>query len=119
MFLDALRKLPVEDGFKCTFAPTPAHAIDMLKFLVPDFIFIGLNAPDRVEQELLSFLINKERLKHTDLCFYTTYVTVELKKMAASLGAECIQKTNSIDMLVSDLKPLFVTGKKSIYSAVS
>ena len=117
-FLDALRKLPAEDGFKCTFAPTAAHAIAMLKFLVPDFIFIGLNAPGIAGEELISFLMRKPELKNTKLCFYMPHITVELQKVAAGLGAECIRKTDSIHILVNELEPLLADSKKSIYTAI-
>jgi DNA-binding response OmpR family regulator len=117
-FLDALRKLPGDDGFKCTFAATTVQAISMLKFLVPDFIFIGLNVEDRGGSELISFLTTKDQLKNTPICFYISQVNDGVYKMANDLGAICLTKTGSIDRLSSDLESLFKAGRRTSYQTV-
>src|SRR5262245_16732676 len=107
IFLDALREVPDGDGFKCTFANSSLNAVEMLKFLVPDFIFIDLNIPRMNGLEFINFVRKQPHLAKTHFCLYSIHINEETERIAGSLGATCIQKTGTIDELVKELKALF------------
>jgi hypothetical protein len=68
IFLDALRNVPEEDGFKCTYAATASQASEMLKFLVPDFILVSQEISNN--QELLSMISKRPKLEGIKLFLY-------------------------------------------------
>lgn len=47
LFLNALRVVPTEDGFKCTHADSVIKAVGLLKKLIPHFIFINSAIPEK------------------------------------------------------------------------
>ena len=68
VFLEALKDISVEDGFKCTYATGPAHAAEMLKYLSPDFIFVGPNVSQLDYADLLAYL--QRHIHHHDARVY-------------------------------------------------
>lgn len=106
IFMDALRKVPHDDGFKCTYAGSAAQAMEMLKYLVPDYIFTDFNGHDANSTDLLSFIKGQERLEKTKLCIYSSDINGNTHK-AAAMGAHYIQKTDAIDVLASGLSRFF------------
>lgn len=43
LFNEALKNVP--GSFKCTYASSGLHALEMLNYIQPDFIFINFNMP--------------------------------------------------------------------------
>jgi len=115
IFMDALRKVPSDDGFKCTYANSSSQAIDMLKYLVPDYVFADFNMPGMNGLELLHYVKTLERFRATQLYLYSTFVSQETKDKAAGIGIAWIQKANTIDALVKDLSGLFSTRHPANY----
>ena len=110
IFMDALREVPHEDGFKCTYASSTMQAIEMLKFLVPDFIFVDFNVPKMNGLEFITFVTGQPHLKKTKLCLYSMNINEEVDKQAKKLGASCIKKSGTIDSLARNLSALLVTN---------
>jgi len=110
IFLDALRQLP-GDLFKCTYANNAAHALEMLKYLTPDFIFVDFNIPKINGLEFISEMKKNESLKLSHIFIYSTHISEKLSQEAQAIGASgCIAKTNTIDKLVAELKEI-LTGE--------
>jgi len=108
IFMDALREVPHEDGFKCTYASSTRQAIEMLKFLVPDFIFVDFNIPKMNGLEFIAFITGQPQLKKTKLCLYSMNINEEIDKQAKSLGACCIKKSGTIEALAKNLSAVLV-----------
>lgn len=119
IFLDALRHVPSDDGFKCTYAQSTLQAVHMLKFLVPDYIFIDYNIPKMNGIEFIDFIRQQPTLRKTKLCLYSTRISGEMNEAATAMGASCIEKSNTIDELTRALERLFgqvyVSAGRSIY----
>src|SRR4030095_14964980 len=103
IFMDALRRIPDEDGFKCTYASNPGQAIEMLKYLVPDYIFTDFNIPKMNGLEFLAFISNQAKFQNTGRYLYSTHLTDEIKIQAAELGAGCVLKPATIGALTEEL----------------
>src|SRR5688572_19774176 len=82
IFMDALRRVPSDDGFKCTYAATVSQAIEMLKYLVPDYIFSDFNIPCMNGLELLQYIRDQHRLSNAQLCLYSGHISEEIKTKA-------------------------------------
>ncbi len=107
IFMAALRKVPHDDGFKCTYAGNAAQAIEMLKYLVPDYIFADFNIPEMNGLDLLTYIKDQERFEKTRLCLYSNVISDKAQDHAAAMGAYCLQKPDSIDKLAKALSILF------------
>ncbi len=116
IFMDALRRVPAEDGFKCTYAATTPQAVEMLKYLVPDYVFADFNMPGMNGLQFLQSLKDQQRLANTKLCLYSTYISGEAKEMAVSLGVSCLSKSDTIDSLAKNLTELFAARQEAIAS---
>lgn len=104
-FLEALKKVPDEDGFKCTYANSLTQALEMLKYLVPHFIFINDNKFETDGLQLLAFVKNERRLLNTKFFLYSASISEETNKMAILLGASgCIEKPVSVERLTHELR---------------
>jgi CheY-like chemotaxis protein len=107
IFLEALKKIEVEDGFKCTYASSAIQALEMLKYLIPDFIFVDLNMPRMNGLELLSAIRNEKRLQAVRKILYSTSIDYACKEEAILFGATCIEKTSTIEKLSHHLEAVF------------
>ena len=115
IFMDALRKVPHDNGFKCTYADSGSQAMEMLKYLVPDYIFADFNMPAMNGMELLYYIKRKQNLKNTELCLYSGHINEETARKAAQIGVHCIQKSGTIAGLVKDLACLFAIERQPHY----
>ena len=115
IFMDALRRVPADDGFKCTYASSTEQAIEMLKYLVPDYIFTDFNMPLMNGLEFLKSIKGQQRFTNTQLCLYSTHISEEIQKRACILGIYCIQKTGTIDSLSENLSGVFAVERQPHY----
>ena len=113
IFMDALRRVPSDDGFKCTYAASTSQAIEMLKYLVPDYVFADFNMPGMNGLQFLQDLKDQQRLEKAQLWLYSTYISEEVKERAQHLGIRCLKKSDTIDSLAKSLSNLF-PGKKQV-----
>lgn len=115
IFMDALRRVPHEDGFKCTYASSSRQAIEMLRYLVPDYVFTDFNLPEINGLELLNFIKGQSRFINTHICLYSTHINEDTEKKAVAMGADFIQKTGTIDSLSRNIAHLFATKRQPKY----
>ena len=113
--MEALRNVRSDDRFKCTYAGTTAQAIEMLQFLVPDYIFTDFNIPRMNGLEFLQYIREQQRFDNTQLCLYSTHIGEEIRGKAANLGINCIQKTGTIESLVRKLSDLLDANRQPHY----
>ncbi|TMI68575.1 MAG: response regulator [Bacteroidetes bacterium] len=71
-FMAALKE--IQGDFKCTYAESSAQALEMLKYLQPDFIFIDYDLPEVNGLRLLSVIRNEPALKQAKIFIYTEMV---------------------------------------------
>ena len=116
IFMDALRRVPFDDGFKCTYAASTPQAIEMLKYLVPDYVFADFNMPGMNGLQFLVDLKNQRQLSKAQLFLYSTYISGEVKARAENLGIVCIKKSDPIDSLAKGLSEVLAGKKKVNYS---
>lgn len=110
IFLDALARASGKDQFRCTFANSPLRAIELLKGLVPDYIFIDFNIPKMNGLEFIAFVTGQPRFTHTRICLYSIHINEQTEQSAIEMGAACLRKTGTIDSLAKNLELLF-SGK--------
>ncbi len=108
-FLDALLLVPHDDGFKCTYASNTKQACEMLKLLVPDFIFVDFNRPTMNGLELIAFTTSQPHLKNTKLCLYSAGINKQMNRLAEHFGANCIKKADTINELALNLSEFLIT----------
>jgi DNA-binding response OmpR family regulator len=103
-FLDALKEVPSEDGFKCTYANSAKQAAEMLKYLVPDFIFADFKMPGTNGLQLLLAIKNQLGSGKPKVYLYSIFESEKIKKAALNLGASgVIKKMYSIKALSKEL----------------
>jgi DNA-binding NtrC family response regulator len=116
IFMAALRKVPHDDGFKCTYASDAAQAIEMLKYLVPDCIFTDFNISGMNGLDVLSYVKSQQQLEKTRLCLYSNLIDEKTKSRADAMGAYCLQKPDTIDKLANSLSIFFDRRSEPDYS---
>ena len=105
-FISALKN--INGDYKCTYAERSAQALEMLKYIQPDFIFIDYNLPDVSGLQVLSVIRNEPGLQRTKIYIYTETISEEVEKMARLLGAAgCIEKNATIGWLTHLFKAIF------------
>jgi DNA-binding NarL/FixJ family response regulator len=105
-FMAALKEMIGE--YKCTYAESSEQALEMLKFIQPDFIFIGYNLPRVNGLQVLSVIRSEARLQRAKVYIYTETITEEIGKMARVLGAAgCIEKKATVSWLTHLFKAIF------------
>jgi len=107
IFLEALKKVDVEDGFKCTYASSALQALEILKYLVPDYIFVDIYMPRMNGFELLSAIRNERRLGSVKKIIYSSAIDAACHQKAQQLDViDCIEKTNAIEKLSHQLETI-------------
>jgi CheY-like chemotaxis protein len=108
ILLEALKQIPVEDGFKCTYATNASHALIMLRYLVPDVIFVDMNMPGLNGLDFLMHIRGDGKLRNVRIFLFSNSITDNIREKATRLGATaCINKAHSIQGLAGDLKNIF------------
>jgi DNA-binding NarL/FixJ family response regulator len=105
-FMAALKEIQGE--FKCTYADSSAQALEMLKYLQPDFIFVDYDLPQVNGLQLLSVIRSDAALKQAKIFIYTEMISEEIGKMARILGASgCIEKHATVTWLAHLFRAIF------------
>jgi len=103
IFLEAMA--PIMQSFKCTYATEGEQAIEMLKYLTPDLIFVDVNLPGINGLRVLEATKRSDRLRDIPFFVYSVHITDEIRKEAMELGAAgCIQKGDTIQELTDTLR---------------
>lgn len=107
LFMDALREVP--GSYKCTYSDSAIHALEMLNYLHPDFIFLDYNLPDIDGVELIARIKKDRKLNNIPLFLYSSVISKEKDNAAMSLGVTaCIQKPGTIGEMSAILKSVFL-----------
>ena len=95
-------------AFKCTYASSPAHALEMLRYLEADFIFIDHKPGGFDSIKLVSAI--RCGLKHAlaGIYLYGGEIDDEANKMATLAGASgCVSKSQDMQMTLSLFNSIF------------
>jgi CheY-like chemotaxis protein len=108
-FMDALKLVPHDDGFKLTYANSVPQALEILKALVPDLIFVDFQMNGTNGLHFLSTVNNQPSLQRTKKYLYSMFVNEIMSRNAIKLGASgCIKKTFRITDLADALERIIV-----------
>lgn len=98
-FLEALGRVPEDDGFKCTYALSVGQSLEMLKYLVPEHIFLNDAVPEDECRQFMSVVALRPKLELTKIYLYGGDETI-----ANSLCIPaCIKKYDATEALTSML----------------
>jgi CheY-like chemotaxis protein len=112
-FLEALKELPDKDGFKCTYADSPRRALDMLKHIVPDYIFFDMGMPGMDSLDFLTIIREEPNLKKAKIYLCSSEISEETYNSLMAAGATgWIQKAESIERLAIKLKIFIGMGPR-------
>ena len=115
-FLDALKDVPCEGGFKCTYAASATQAAEMLKYLVPDFIFVDFKMPVINGLQLLLTIKNHFGSEKPKVYLYSIFINEKIKKAALNLGVSgTVKKMFTIKSLTEELKTVLTSPVTPAY----
>jgi len=115
IFLEALKKMPFHDDFKCTYVADATQALEMLRYLTPDFIFVDLNMPQMNGLQLLANIRSNQVLSKTKAFLYSTTISGDHYKKAMALGADgCIEKPTTMSALSIKLKSILIPNLEQV-----
>lgn len=99
-----------EAGVHCDFVyfGCVEKALNMLRWVSPDFIFIDMNMPVINGLEGISRIRKMERMNGVSLIMYSNGISEKLSAEAKKLGAlTCIKKPNTVNELTNIFSRLF------------
>jgi CheY-like chemotaxis protein len=103
---DALRDAGID--CKCTWATSPIQALDILKYLPADFIFIDYNMPKMNGIECISHIRKLPDRCDIPLILYSNALNDTLVQQALDAGAyTCLKKTSDNISLRKNLQTVF------------
>ena len=115
-FLDALKDVPCDEGFKCTYASDTKQAAEMLKYLVPDFIFVDFKMPGINGLQFLLTIKNRLGSEKPKVYLYSIFINEKIKKAALSLGVSgTLKKMFTIKSLSDELKAVLTSPVTPAY----
>jgi CheY-like chemotaxis protein len=95
-------------NYHCVWANGLDQATQMVKELLPDFVFLDINMPRHDGINCLKKLKEIDRLRHSTFVMYSTYISEDDHEKALQLGADhCILKAENIKILLKHLNGLF------------
>ena len=101
----------VDESIRCIFANDGVHALEKLhtdQLFTPNWIFIDMNMPRMNGLQCLKAIRTIDRLKHTPVFLYSTYVDPMVVAENKKLGAtDFIRKPSSITELTRILSNIF------------
>ncbi len=107
-FMAALSDIKACFSFKCTYAGSSRQGLEMLKYIQPDYIFIGYNLEEINGLQVLSSVRSNPSLRMTKVFLYMDTISDEVDKIAGSMGASgCIEKKPDGSWRTDSLKMIF------------
>lgn len=112
VFVKALNETQL--SYKCTYAKDCTHALQMLDYLEPDYIFVdqhtvGLNSIDGLKP-----IREKQRLRSVPIVLFLSSMTNDIAERASAIGVDyCYTKPSSIDELSTLLTDIILTGAEN------
>jgi CheY-like chemotaxis protein len=108
-FTEALKEIgaPV----KLFFAPTANEGIKLLKFLLPDIVFMDINMPALSGFDCLEIIKCDTRISKIPIIIYSTGINEVVFREALKKGAfACMKKQDTIKELAFALREIFGVG---------
>lgn len=100
---------------KCTWATSPFQALDMLKYLHADFIFVDYHMPKMNGIECISRILALPSRRNIPLILYSNELSDSLVQQALDNGAQtCVKKTADNNSLIKSLQLIFATKFSSL-----
>jgi len=107
-FTEALKEINASAKF--FFANSAKEGLNLVKFLLPDFVFIDINMPAINGLECLDSIIDDKTNLQPSIIIYSTTIDNNIRNNAIKKGAAaCIQKQNTIHELAKLLKMFLST----------
>src|SRR5687768_800589 len=92
VFMSALEDL--DTVCKCTYTDSCMHAEQMLEFLTPDAVFVGIEPKITESLEFVKHLKHNKKFRHVPVMVYATHMPY-YNYLARGHGADhCMQKSN-------------------------
>ncbi|HEY2726012.1 MAG TPA: response regulator [Parafilimonas sp.] len=108
-FIEALKEINASAKF--FFANSAKEGLSLVKFLLPDFVFIDINMPAINGLECLDLIAHNEDILQPSIIIYSTTIDNSIRNNAIKKGATaCLKKQNSIHELAKLLKNILVTN---------
>lgn len=106
-------------GCFCTWADSPFKALDMLKTVVPDIIFLDINMPRMDGFDCLREIKKMDNVAHVPVILYSNGINDEACKKAVDLGASgCVRKAADIPKLASIIRKVLQRQEELVFMEI-
>jgi len=106
LFCEAVRT--IDESHTCVVAKNGQQGLDVLRNVLPDFIFLDVNMPVLDGKSTLKIIRGTKDFKQLPICIYSTSITSRDAEMYRKMGADhCIIKPNNFDKLCDALRDIF------------
>jgi CheY-like chemotaxis protein len=110
-FTEALKE--INASVKFFFANSAKEGLNLIKFLLPDLVFIDINMPAINGLECLDSIVEDKESLQPSIIIYSTTIDNDVRNNAIKRGATaCIKKQNTIHELARLLK-IFLSARQS------
>lgn len=112
IFVQALNETQL--SYKCTYAKDCTHALKMLDYLLPDYIFIDQNNYCTICFDGLRSIRKKQKLRSVPVVLFSCSMTKEIEDQASCLGVNyCYMKPSGIEDLSILLAGIILSDPKN------
>ena len=116
LFCEAVRT--IDESYTCVVAKNGQQGLEVLRYLLPDFIFLDVNMPVLDGKSTLKAIRGTTVFKQLPICMYSTSITSWENEMYRSMGADhCMVKPNSFDKLCEALRSIFLPTRFQLLPA--
>jgi CheY-like chemotaxis protein len=106
IFCEAMKQ--VDPSCVCAVANNGKHALDILRTLKPDMVFLDVNMPVMNGKDTLQGIRANEKLDSVPVCMLSTYINDDEAEVYRELGAtECLIKPRSFSAFCQMLQRIF------------
>jgi len=107
IFCEAVRE--VDANITCMIASNGQEGLDVLRNVLPDFVFLDVNMPVLDGKDTLRKIRGTFEFGGLPVCILSTTISPSDAELYAKLGATyCIVKPNTFQLLCDALKSIFV-----------
>ena len=111
VFVQALNETQL--SYKCTYAKDCTHALQMLDYLVPDYIFVDQNRSGVNYMDGLRSIRQKQKLRSVPVILFSGSMTQDIADKATYLGINyCFMKPSGIESLSILLADIILSDPK-------
>jgi CheY-like chemotaxis protein len=106
-FSEALKE--INTAVKFFSAADASEGLKLMRFLLPDIVFIDINMPLLNGMECLDMIKNDDKIKSIPVVIYSTGMDKTVSDDALKKGAvDCLKKQNTIKGLTAILRKFFI-----------